>query len=871
MNNNIKNYKKINDNFKKDYLYITDKNDISNIKYLNETEYNKLKEYNKLLNYDYYSTLTSSQQSTIIKAYATKVLAPLAGRSSVSSSSSSSSQSVSATKKDTEVIIEDDKVRLIKRIFDFSNCNKELLDKSLDIIDLFEKCEIDLSSFLFYGVNTKRYKNTWGTTLIKLLKLDKIDSISKIWLYYKNYYFKPKNSHYSVKSFLDFITKYVEYPNLLKNIMSSYSDIPVDVRDSLDYLFNSDVFSNKESSEDYYIPKILRNDINTDDYKVDKNEINTLNDLRNVQSKIDDDIFKNFLSRKSSLGFKIAQNQFMKELFFLNSSNAISDLLLKYGNSEKLKLLQFNNRKNVKMVELIENMLVITSFIESLNNEEVFDKVFKKMYSDRNYLNVIRRMISKYQQMLVRLYELESNYNLTDVKATIEFGKINGKNIGTTLGSYSKKVNALDLTNCKYTLYAHVVSDYENIKNLVEGKDGENKVFISLSPISHRNQVYYVNPTNKIILAYDYIPEGSYILGSETNVGSNYVIRDHSADFDKDISYEQKGILETSMAPNGNNAETVVLRSGLKPCGIIIPKGMNVTPEIIRYSLLYDLPLIFTQKQETKIENPKDIELSGVFDNDKQANIEDISSYLNNVKGIQLNNEKKSNRIGVITDLHGMYEPTLAVLEDMRSKGITEIYSLGDNIGFGPNPHEVLELLRKYNVISIYGNHEIYAVDGMDALSEHMATLSPYTVEQDKKRTAWTRKQLTQEDIDDIMKYDSKIVIERGGKKITLVHSRKEDIYENEGHFVKPTIDPSSIIIEGHEHFEHNDNGAITLRAAGMGFNYNDYGTARYLIIEEDGSFNKVLIPYNITNLKESINESGMGEDVRSTIDRFVR
>lgn len=869
MNNNIKNYKKINDNFKKDYLYITDKNDISNIKYLNEIEYNKLKEYNKLLNYNCYSNLTSSQQSTIIKAYAIKVLAPLKSHSNVSSSSSS--QSVSATKKDTELVIKDDKVRLIKRIFDFSNCNKELLDKSLDIIDLFEKCEMDLSSFLFYGVNTKRYKNTWGTTLIKLLKLDKIDSISKIWLYYKNYYFKPKNSHYSVKSFLDFITKYVEYPNLLKNIMSSYSDIPVDVRDSLDYLFNSDVFSNKETSEDYYIPKILRNDINTDDYKVDKNEINTLNDLRNAQSKIDDDIFKNFLLRKSSLGFKIAQDLFMKELFFLNSSNAISDILLKYGNSEKLKLLQFNNRKNVEMVELIENMLVITSFIESLNNEEVFDKVFEKLYSDRNYLNVIRRMIFKYQQMMVRLYELESNYNLTDVKATIEFGKINGKNIGTVLGSYSKKVNVLDLTNCKYTLYAHVVSDYENIKDLVEGKDGENKVFISLSPISHRNQVYYRKPTNKIILAYDYIPEGSYILGSETNVSSNYVIRDHSVDFDKDISYKQKGILETSMAPNGNNAETVVLRSGLKPCGIIIPKGMNVTPEIIRYSLLYDLPLIFTQKPETKIENPKDIELSGVFDNDKQENIEDISSYLNNVKGIQLNNEKKSNRIGVITDLHGMYEPTLAVLEDMRSKGITEIYSLGDNIGFGPNPHEVLELLRKYNVTSIYGNHEIYAVDGMDALSEHMATLSPYTVEQDKKRTAWTRKQLTQEDIDDIMKYDSKIVIERGGKKITLVHSRKEDIYENEGHFVKPTIDPSSIIIEGHEHFEHNDNGAITLRAAGMGFNYNDYGTAKYLIIEEDGSFNKVLVPYNITNLKESINESGMGEDVRSTIDRFVR
>lgn len=805
----------------------------------------KEKEFDKVLNYSYYSNLTSTQQSTIIKSYVTKVLDPLTNYSSANSSPSS--QNVSATKQDTEVLIDNDKFGLIKKIFDFSDCNKELLDKSLDIIDLFEKCEIDLSSFLFYGVNTKRYKNTWGTTLIKLLKLDKIDSISKIWLYYKNYYFKPKNSHYGVKNFLDFITKYVEYPNLLKNIMNSYSDIPIDVNDALDYLFNSNNFSN-----------------------VNSENINTVEDLKNVQSQFDDKIFNNFRKRILMNEFSSVKSIFLKELFFLNNSE-LSDIITKYGDAKRLRLLQFNNRKNVKMIELIENMLVITNFIESLNDEATFKNIFQKLYSDRNYLNVIRRMIFKYQQMMVRLYELESNYNLTNVKIAIKDGRVNGKKIGKKLGSYSKNVYALDLTKCKYTLYAHAMSDNERIEDLVEGKDNENKVFISLSPISHRNQIFYRSSPDIVIFAYDYIPEGSFILGSDVNVYFNHFIRNNSIDFDENINYNQNGILENSMASQLNNAETVVLRAGLKPCGIIIPKGMDVTPKIIRYSLLYDLPLIFTQRQYTKIENPEDIELSDAFEHDKQENVDDISSYLNDAKSIQLPDVKKSNRIGVITDLHGMYEPTLAVLEDMRSKGITEIYSLGDNIGFGPNPHEVLELLRKYNVKSIYGNHEIYAVDGMDALSEHMATLSPYTIIQDKKRTAWTRNQLTQEDIDDIMKYDSKIVIERGSKKITLVHSRKEDIYEKDGHFVKPTIDPSSIVIEGHEHFENDENDALTLRAAGMGFNNNDYGTARYLIIEEDGSFNKVSIPYNIANFKESINESGMGEDVRSTIDRFVR
>ena len=218
-----------------------------------------------------------------------------------------------------------------------------------------------------------------------------------------------------------------------------------------------------------------------------------------------------------------------------------------------------------------------------------------------------------------------------------------------------------------------------------------------------------------------------------------------------------------------------------------------------------------------------------------------------------------------------MYEPTLAILEDMRRMGITEIYSLGDNIGFGPNPHEVLELLREYNVKSIYGNHEIYAIDGMDALGKHMATLSPTTVEKDKKRTEWTREQLTEQDIEDIMQYDSKIVIERGGKKITLIHSRKDDIYEDKGQFVKPEVDDSSIVIEGHEHFESKDETNLTLRAAGMGFNGLDYGQARYLIIDEDGSFQRMYTPYNIQNFKESINESSMGSEVRTTIDKFVR
>jgi len=48
-------------------------------------------------------------------------------------------------------------------------------------------------------------------------------------------------------------------------------------------------------------------------------------------------------------------------------------------------------------------------------------------------------------------------------------------------------------------------------------------------------------------------------------------------------------------------------------------------------------------------------------------------------------------RIAVISDIHGNLEALEAVFEDIdRQRNISKIYSLGDNIGYGANPVEVL-------------------------------------------------------------------------------------------------------------------------------------------------------------------------------------
>ena len=64
-------------------------------------------------------------------------------------------------------------------------------------------------------------------------------------------------------------------------------------------------------------------------------------------------------------------------------------------------------------------------------------------------------------------------------------------------------------------------------------------------------------------------------------------------------------------------------------------------------------------------------------------------------------------KTAVISDIHGNLEAFTAVLAHLEKQGIHHIISLGDNIGYGPDPDKVMDLLARHQVISILGNHEM--------------------------------------------------------------------------------------------------------------------------------------------------------------------
>jgi predicted phosphodiesterase len=62
--------------------------------------------------------------------------------------------------------------------------------------------------------------------------------------------------------------------------------------------------------------------------------------------------------------------------------------------------------------------------------------------------------------------------------------------------------------------------------------------------------------------------------------------------------------------------------------------------------------------------------------------------------------------IGLISDIHANHISLKIALEQMQSLGVDKIYCAGDVVGYGGGPNEVINLLRKYKIPSILGNHD---------------------------------------------------------------------------------------------------------------------------------------------------------------------
>lgn len=165
-------------------------------------------------------------------------------------------------------------------------------------------------------------------------------------------------------------------------------------------------------------------------------------------------------------------------------------------------------------------------------------------------------------------------------------------------------------------------------------------------------------------------------------------------------------------------------------------------------------------------------------------------------------------RYAIIADIHANLAAFTAVLDDIKRRGgVEEVWCLGDVVGYGPDPHQCIELLCQYNHICVAGNHDWAAIGKLDT-----SDFNPDAA----TACHWTAQQLTPEDIDYLESLP--LVIQRDD--FTLAHgSPREPIWEyllsansareNFAYF------QSQFCLVGHSHmplvFEYSESGACLL------------------------------------------------------------
>ncbi|MGD9301536.1 MAG: metallophosphoesterase family protein [Desulfobacterales bacterium] len=68
-------------------------------------------------------------------------------------------------------------------------------------------------------------------------------------------------------------------------------------------------------------------------------------------------------------------------------------------------------------------------------------------------------------------------------------------------------------------------------------------------------------------------------------------------------------------------------------------------------------------------------------------------------------------RLAIFSDTHGNYDAFRPVIKDIEASDVDAVVSLGDNIGYGPEPELIIEKLQNLNIPSVQGNHELALKD----------------------------------------------------------------------------------------------------------------------------------------------------------------
>lgn len=199
--------------------------------------------------------------------------------------------------------------------------------------------------------------------------------------------------------------------------------------------------------------------------------------------------------------------------------------------------------------------------------------------------------------------------------------------------------------------------------------------------------------------------------------------------------------------------------------------------------------------------------------------------------------------LGIIADIHSNLPALQAVLEKLQK--VEKIICLGDLVGYGAFPNEVIELLKEENVVCIMGNHDWATLTG------DLSWFNIYA----QKAIEFTRAVIKPENLAFLSKLPKRIELEN----MLFVHgSPRNELFEYihpwdaEFYSIK-----NKLLVVGHSHIQFFKNGVLNPGSVGQPRDKNP--DAAFAIINTETRQIKLLrAKYDVEEAANAIIDSGL-------------
>ncbi|MFO7679901.1 MAG: metallophosphoesterase family protein [Chloroflexota bacterium] len=226
-------------------------------------------------------------------------------------------------------------------------------------------------------------------------------------------------------------------------------------------------------------------------------------------------------------------------------------------------------------------------------------------------------------------------------------------------------------------------------------------------------------------------------------------------------------------------------------------------------------------------------------------------------------------KITIFGDIHANLPALEAVFTDMTVRQLDNLYCLGDLVGYGTFPNEVIDAIRQRDIPTIMGNYDQGV--GQDSDDCGCAYRTPEAQALGVRSIAWSNAHTTAENKTYLRQLVDKIPLQLGDLKVLLVHGspRKvnEYLYEDRPEAsLERLLDlaEADVLVCGHTHLPYHrvlGSGRHVINAGSVGKPKDNDPRACYLTLSVEGkalSVDFIRVAYDVEKAAQGIEATDM-------------